>query len=172
MVAPHRRAGRALGLLAAVALTLLIPATAFADTGGPGAVIAPAASNGATAWIEGVTFNNKLLATIRVGLVCDELTYFDWETYEEVTTTEGFAYADGQLLQAQGRSIASAFGSAYRMPVTCDGSTVNDVAIQVYAQTLPLKRGDALVGASVWATGGGEGGDHYAATGPTSVRLR
>lgn len=162
---------RAFGLLAALVVALVVPATVFADEpGGPG--IEPWASQGATADIEGVTLNSRLMATINVAVVCDELTYFNWETWEEYTTTDGVVYAGGQLLQAQGRSIASASGFARRAAVTCDGSTVNHVAVQVIAESLPLRRGDALVGVSlsVYASGG-EGDGAYASSGPVAVKL-
>ena len=77
---------------------------------------------------------------------------------------------DGVLLQAQGRSIASASGFVPRTAVTCDGSTVNHLSVQLIADNLPLRRGDAVVGVSA-EIGPGEGGN-FGASGPTPVKLR
>jgi hypothetical protein len=160
---------RAFGLVLALGAALVIPSTVLADTGGPG--ISPRFGRGATADVERVTLDNKLMATIQVAVTCDEIRYFDWEIYDWVTTTSGTLSAGGQLLQAQGRSIASAIGYSGQVPVTCDSSTLNHVSVQVIAQNLPLKRGDALVGATVEIFAG-EGSGGSASTGPVAVKLR
>lgn len=164
-----RRRTRAFGLVVALGAALVIPSTVLADTGGPG--ITPRASYGATADIEGVSLDGKLMATIRIAVRCDQLTYFNWETGEQVTTTTGSLSGSGQLLQAQGRSIASATGFSGQQVATCDGSTVNHLSIQVIAQNLPLKRGEALAGASVEIFAG-DGGGAFASTGPLAIKLR
>ena len=166
----HRRRARSLGLIAALVMGLAIPASALADTGG-GSAIDPRSSNGATTDITGVTLNNKLMATISFRVTCDPITYFDYETGQEVTTTEGHLGGAGALLQAQGRSIATANGYLPQADVTCDGSTINSLSVAVIAQSLPLKRGEALVGVNVYINAGDFSGDS-ASTGPTSVKLR
>jgi len=165
-----RGRARRLGLITALVMAVAIPATALADTGG-GSAIDPRASHGATADIDGVTLNNKLMATIDFRVRCDPITYFDYETWQEVTTTEGRLGGAAALLQAQGRTIAAANGSVPQADVTCDGSTVNSLSVSVIAQSLPLKRGAALAGVSVFISAG-ESGEDSASTGPTSIKLR
>jgi len=164
----HR--GRSLAIVGAALAILLVPGIALADTGG-GTTIGPRVENGVTIDVEGATLNSKLMATVRFAVVCDEITYFDWDTYQEVTTTEGRLGGDATLLQAQGRSIAIALGYASPVDVTCDGSTVNHVTASVVAQNLPLKSGSALAGVSAYISGGGEGEGGYGQSGPTAIKL-
>jgi hypothetical protein len=164
----HQR--RALALALALAAAIALPAAASAATGG--VTIYPRIdTRGVVVDIEGATLNNRLMATIAFRVTCDEITYFDWDTYEEVTTTAGRLSAGGQLLEAQGRSIASASGYAGQ-DVTCDGSTVNHVLVQVLAENLPLKRGDAVAGidADIGAAGAEEAS--FGRSGPTEIKVR
>jgi len=165
---PGRRI-RAFGLAVALVAALAIPAAALAATGG-GDTIQPRMAGPVVVDVEGVTLNDKLLATIQFRLTCNEITYYDWELGQDVTTTEGRLFASGQLIQAQGRSIASASGFGARTDVTCDGSTVNHLAVQVIAGNLPLRRGAALIG--VTADVGAGDGEEFGASGPTELRLR
>lgn len=163
------RRGLALGI--ALAALIALPAATLAATGG-GETIYPRIDNrGVVVDIEGATLNNKLMATIAVRLTCDEITYFDWDTGQEISTTEGRVFTSGQLLEAQGRSIASASGFGDQ-DVTCDGSTVNHLSVQVLAGNLPLKRGDVVAGidAEVGAAGSEEAA--FGRSGPTAFRLR
>lgn len=165
------RRGRSLALVGAALAVLLVPGVAMADTGG-GTTIGPRVERGASVDVQGASLDSKLSATVRFTVVCDPITYFNWDTYEEVTTTDGRLGADATLLQAQGRSIAVAIGYATPIDIVCDGTTVNHATASVIAQNLPLKRGDALVGVTAWlsAQGGGEG-ESYAQSGPTAVKL-
>ena len=157
-------------LVAAVVILVALPASVSADIGGGGLSIRPRDADDVIVDIQGARLDNRLMATISFRVTCDEITYFDWELGQEVTTTEGRLSADAVLAQAQGRSIATAAGALYGVDVTCDGTTVNELAVQAIAQTLPLKRGDALAGVTAYV-GAGEGED-FGASGPTSVRLR
>lgn len=166
------RRGRSLALVGAALAVLLVPGVALADTGG-GTTIGPRYERGATVDIEGASLDSRLLATIRIAVVCDPITYYDWETWEQLTTTDGRLSGDATLLQAQGRSIATAVGYVAAVPVTCDGTTVNHATVSVVAQNLPLRRGDALAGVSVWVSAqGGESSEAFGQSGPTAVRLR
>jgi hypothetical protein len=166
----HRRtAAIGLALVAAIAL----PAAAFAATGGGDTIYPRVDTRGVVVDIEGATLNNKLMATIAIRVTCDEMTYYDYNLGQYVTTTAGILGGQGQLLQAQGRSIASASGFSTATNLTCDGSTVNHATVQVLAATLPLKRGAAVAGvdAEVSPVGVEEGG-FFGRSGPTEIRLR
>lgn len=167
----HQRLGLALAI--AIATAIAAPAAAFAATGGGGTIFPRIADRGVVVDVEGATFNNKLMATVTFRVTCDAITYFDWDLGQEVTTTAGVLSGTGQLLQAQGRSIASASGYSAQMNVTCDGSTVNHASVQLLADNLPLRRGNAVAGidAEVFASGAGEEGS-FGRTGPTAIRLR
>ena len=171
MILETGRRVRSMALVVAALAVLLVPGIAFADEGG-GTTIGPRIENGATIDIEGATLNSKLMATIRFTVVCDPITYFDWETYQEFTTEVGRLSADATVLQAQGRSIATAVGFSSAVALTCDGVTVNHATASVVAQNQPLKRGDALAGVSAWISApGGESGESFAQSGPTAIRL-
>ena len=163
-----RRPLRMLGTALVLLVALGTPAAALAATGG-GEGILPRQSDPVLVDVVDVTLDNKLMATIQYQVTCREFRYYDWELGEYVTTTAGRLFANGALLQAQGRSIASASGFG-RADVTCDGATVNHLSVQVLADVLPLKRGSAVVGVSV-DIGAGETED-FGASGPTAVRLR
>jgi len=165
---PGRRI-RAFGLAVSLVAAISVPAAAMAATGG-GETIAPRTAGPVVVDVEAVTLNDKLLATIQYRVTCDEITYYDWELGQDVTTTQGRLFATGQLMQAQGRSIATASGFGPRTDVTCDGATVNHLSVQVLADSLPLRRSTALVGVSA-DIGAGEG-ENFGARGPTEVRLR
>ena len=167
-VYPGRRL-RAFGLAVSLVAALAIPAAALAATGG-GDTIAPRVAGHVVVDVEGVVLNDKLLATIQFRVTCDEITYYDWELGQDVTTTHGRLSPSGQLMQAQGRSIATASGFGWLSDVTCDGATVNHSSVQVLADTLPLRRGAALVGVSA-EVGAGEQ-QLFGASGPTEARLR
>lgn len=170
VAAGSRRWTRASGLIAAAVMLAALPAAVYADTGNGGISIAPRDADDVIVDISGARLDSRLMATISFRVTCEEITYFDWELGQEVTTTAGRLFADAFLAQAQGRSIATAAGAMHGVDVTCDGATVNQLAIQVIAQSLPLKRGDALAGVATFV-GAGEGEDH-GASGPTSLRLR
>jgi hypothetical protein len=170
---PFTQHRRGLALAIAIATVIAAPAAVFAATGGGGTIYPRIDNRGVVVDIEGATFNNKLMATITFRVTCDPITYFDWDLYQEVTTTAGVLSGTGQLLQAQGRSIASASGFSPQTNVTCDGSTVYHASVQVLADNLPLRRGDAVAGidAEVFAAGAGEEGN-FGRSGPTAIKLR
>jgi hypothetical protein len=146
-----RLAALTAGILIIVALT--IPGVSAADTG---VTIEPAFSQGATVNVASVTFQTKLLVNVALDVSCDPFVERGWDGQPTGnTTTAGSLGGSVQLLQAQGRSIAHGYGSIGQFnvgsPVTCDGSTFR-VVVAVVAQDLPLKRGDALVGAYIGAS--------------------
>ena len=158
---------RMLGAGLAIVVALGVPAAVMAAAGG-GEGILPRVSDPVRVDVVDVTLDNKLMATIQYQVTCREFTYYDWQLGQYVTTTAGRLFSDGELLQAQGRSIASASGFG-RADVTCDGTTVNHVSVQVLADVLPLKKGSAVVGVNV-DVGAGEVEDS-GASGATAVRI-
>ena len=107
---PGRRI-RAFGLAVALVAALAIPAAALAATGG-GDTIQPRMAGPVVVDVEGVTLNDKLLATIQFRLTCNEITYYDWELGQDVTTTEGRLVASGQLIQAIAGNLPLRRGAA------------------------------------------------------------
>ena len=152
-----------------VALSLAAPMAVAADTGGLG--IAARYSNHATADIVGVTFDSKLMVSVRIAVVCDPFEAFDWATGEVVLVEDGQIGASATVIQAQGRTIVGTMAFASQA-VHCDGTTVNLATIPVVASSAPFRRGDALAGTqldvcevpfgSCWAN---------ASSGPTEIRL-
>ena len=164
----HRRG---LALAIAIATAIAAPTAALAATGGGESILPRIDDRGVVVDVEGATFNNKLMATIAVRVTCDPITYFDWNLGQEVTTTAGVLAGTGQLLQAQGRSIASASGFSPRTDVTCDGSTVNHTSVQLLAENLPLKRGDSVVGVDAEVFASGAEDESFGRSGPTAIKV-
>jgi hypothetical protein len=135
---------RAVGILAMFAAALLFPAAAFADTGGGN-------NSTATVTISGVKVIAKVVAEVKVNVVCNPIPTIDPYTGEPTTTTSGFIENAGvSLLQAQGRVVASGSGG-FSGQLTCDGSTVNAFSADVPAASLPWKSGSAVASAFVFA---------------------
>ena len=120
----HRRL-RALIVGGALAVALAMPLAVSADTTG-GSVIQPAFSRGATITLDAVHLESKLIATVDISFTCDPLLVYDWETGTYTTTTAGQVEdAIAVIVQASGRSIASASGTRSAAASLCDGSHVN-----------------------------------------------
>ena len=168
----HRSRLRALTLSGALLACLAVPAVASADT--TGLTIQPAASRGATITVSPtVRMTSKVMATFDVRFTCDPLLVYDWETGETHPSTDGrFAYGTAVLIQAQGRSIASASSEAYGGDdVLCDGTTIHTRQLSVLASTLPWKGGSAIAGVSVSISDTESNVSDWASSGPVQVKL-
>jgi hypothetical protein len=166
---PRLAIAAAVALLAAVA----VPAVAFADTTGGVPSIPPAASRNATISVTSVSVTAKVIAAVNVAFICQPLTYFDWRTGQDVTTTDAkLDSGQATIVQAQGRTIDWGLGdAAFGQSMTCDGTHVNQVTMPVTASVAPWKTGTAVVGAAITVIDPqGFTGD-YASSGPVTVRL-
>jgi len=89
------------------------------------------------------------------------------------TTTAGrVGGASATIVQASGKSVASASGSAFGGTAVCDGTSTNTTSIAVVAATSPWKSGSAAGGVTVSVDAGDEeNGFGYGSTGPMVIRL-
>lgn len=160
------------GLLgAALVVALALPAAVSADTTGGGA-IQPASSRGATITLDAVHRLSKVLARVDISFTCDPLRVYDWETGTTSTTTAGHLdAASAVIVQASGRTVAAASGDAFGGDVTCDGTTLHRVSIDVVASTMPFKAGAAAAGATVSIADASFEANDYASTGAVMVKL-
>ena len=163
---------RALAVSGAVLACLALPAAASADTTS-GLTIQPAASRGATITMAPtIRITSRVMATVEVGFVCDPFEIYDWDTGETRTTTDGqLEGGTFVVVQAQGRSIASASADLFGGAVVCDGTTVQRRSVSVIASNLPWKAGAAVAGVSMYAVDPLGQSGHYASTGPVAVKL-
>ena len=163
---------RVLAAGAGIALTLAIPAVAFADTTSGPPSIQPAFTRNATIQVQSVTVTAKVIATVSLAFTCQPLQMFDWDTGETIETTVG-RLEGGQVtvIQAQGRTIAWGQTELFGGTATCDGTTVNHVSAPVTAAVAPWKTGTAVVGASVVVIDENGSTSDFASSGPVTVRL-
>jgi hypothetical protein len=111
---------------------------------------------------------------VDISFTCGPIQVYDFETGTWTTTTSGHVDdASATIVQASGRSIASASGDSFGGAVTCDGSAVYTREIDVVASTAPFKTGAAVAAASVsiGAVASESGGGNFASSGPVSVRI-
>jgi len=153
-------------------LTLAIPATVSADTTGGVPSIQPASSRDATISIDSISVIGKVVANVRISVVCQPFDSYDWNTGETFQTTDGSVeFANVTVLQAQGRTLD--YGSIdFGGRAVCDGATVNHYEVPVSAAVSPWKNGAAVAGATVYIADRASFQDSDAAsTGPLAVRL-
>ena len=142
----HRRT-RAFGLAVALGAALFIPGSVLAATGGGGG----GGPSSATVTIRSVKVIAKVIAEVQVRIICDPIPTIDPNTGEPTTSTVGFIENSWvNVLQAQGRAVASGTGSFYGQ-LTCDGLTANTFTVDIAAANLPWKNGSAVVNAGVYA---------------------
>ncbi len=170
----HRHGSRLRALIVSGALLacFALPGVASADTSG--VTIQPAASRGATIELGStIRITSKVMATFEIRFTCDPLLVYDWETGETHSSTDGrFGYGSAVLIQAQGRSIASASAEVYGGDaVLCDGTTVHTRTVSVLASTLPWKAGSAIAGVSVSIEDTDGQTNDWATSGPVQVKL-
>ncbi len=136
---------RIVAIGALVALALAAPGAVSAATPG---------GTGATVNIVSATFANKLVVNVTLEITCQPFVQLDWSGVPTgVTSTSGTIAGQVSLMQAQGRTIAHASGginppTQTGPEVTCDGSTFR-VTVPLQAQDLPLRRGAAVISATV-----------------------
>jgi hypothetical protein len=163
MNGPGRRRGMAIAL--GVSLALALPLVASASGGGPAG-----GSGNATISFGSAKVIGKVVAEIQVNVVCDPLTTID-PYGQETTTTEGYLeFGWLNLLQSQGRAVASGSGELYG-PVTCDGTTVNGFIVDIAATTRPWKTGTAVASAGVSISDPAFFSGDSGTTGPVTLKL-
>ena len=155
----------------ALALSMALPLAVSADT--TEGSIPPAASNGVTITGSSFHIDSKLIVTTTFTFRCDPIQVYDWETGMYTSTTAGrLGGASATIVQASGRSVASASGSAGGGAVVCDGTSTNTASIAVVAATSPWKSGAAAGGVTAFVDAGDEeNGSGYGSTGPMVIRL-
>ena len=145
MTRTHHGRLRTLGAALALLVALGGPTAVLAATGGGGG------PGTLTVSISDVKVIGKVIAEVRINVVCDPFSIYDPYTGELTTTATGsIEESNVTVLQAQGRAVASGSGSFFG-PLLCDGSTVNAFVADVPATSLPWKNGSAVVSASAWA---------------------
>jgi hypothetical protein len=161
---------RALIVGGALAVALAMPLAVSADT--TGGSIPPAQAAGATITLGAVHFQSKVLATVDISFTCDPFQVYDWETGTWTTSTAGTGgEASAVIVEASGKTIATATGGTSFGAVTCDGASVSTLSIPVVASVSPFKAGVAAAGAFVSVSNDFGSNYDYASTGPIMVRL-
>ena len=166
-----RRRWRLLLVGAALALALAVPSSALADTTAT-PTIYPADSRGATVTLTGGSIVGRLVANTTVTFTCDPFLVYDWESGQEVESTEG-RLEDGSvtILQASGRTINYGQVGFWGGSVVCDGGTVNRRDLGVVASVSPWRSGSVVAGATVYIASADYNSSHFASTGPVTIRL-
>jgi hypothetical protein len=163
-------------LLASSALlaTLLLAAsvdTVAADT--TPVTIPPAAAFRAAPQLTispNVRLVGSVVATIHVDVVCDPMPS-EWDPSIDPTIgrSEG---TSAQVVQAASKkTIAAGQTSGGGELFTCDGSTVNPVDFSVVSQTVPFKKGTAVIGIQLQLCNADCSSSGYRSTGPVAVTL-
>lgn len=160
------RRARLLAAAGLIAVSLAAPLAASAAEGGD-VFIWPRYSHGATVDVTGTSYEGKLLVTVTFALVCDPFQRWDGQT-----VVDGRIGGSAAMIQAQGRSVIGGTGYASQ-DVVCDGSTVNSATVPIFADSVTFRRGEAIVGASMYVCERPYGSCWAdASSGPVSVKLR
>jgi hypothetical protein len=110
-----------------------------------------------------------VLATVHVDVVCDPMpSEWDPEADPTVGHSEG---TTAQVVQAVSKRAIAAGESSGGGTFVCDGSTVNPLDISVVSQTVPFKKGTAVVGVQLQICNADCSGGGYRSTGPILVTL-
>jgi hypothetical protein len=117
-----------------------------------------------------VTLLGGVLATIHVDVVCQPMPS-EWDPSVDPTIghSEG---TSGQVIQAVSKkAIAAGEGSGFGGEFVCDGSTVNSLDIPVVSQTVPFRKGMAVIGVQLQICNADCSGSGYRSTGPILATL-
>lgn len=130
-------------LAALVALLVGAVAPASAATGGGGG-----SGGGVSIGFSGATISARIQVNVAFTLVCVPVTSLANPDGVTAATYGATVTVD----QASGRTIAHASGGDLMpsgQPVTCDGTTVNNLSMSVLSTNVPFHGGSAIVGISV-----------------------
>ena len=110
-----------------------------------------------------------VVATVHVDVVCDPMPS-EWDPEADPTAghSEG---TTAQVVQAVSKRAIAAGESAGGGTFVCDGSTVNPLDITVVSQTVPFKKGTAVVGVQLHICNVDCSGFGSRSTGPILVTL-
>lgn len=168
---PVVRRSRTILIGAALIALLALPGAALADTTTT-PTIYPAESRGATIEVSGGTILGRVVVSTKVAFTCQPFRSFDWQTGQEVETTEGsLEFGAVTILQASGRTINYGEAEFFGGPVVCDGTTVNRRDVAVGAGVAPWKSGSAVAGARVHVASADFNSSDYASSGAIVIRL-
>jgi hypothetical protein len=110
-----------------------------------------------------------VLAAVHVDVVCDPMPS-EWDPSVDPTVghSEGTTV---QVIQAVSKRAIAAGQSQGGGTFVCDGSTVNPLEIPVVSQTVPFKKGTAVVGVQLQICNADCSGFGSRSTGPVLVAL-
>ena len=110
-----------------------------------------------------------VLATVHVDVVCDPMpSKWDPSVDPTVGHSEG---TTAQVIQAVSKRAIAAGESSGGGTFVCDGSTVNPLDIPVVSQTVPFRKGTAVVGVQLHICNADCSGSGFRSTGPILVTL-
>jgi hypothetical protein len=111
-----------------------------------------------------------VLATIHVDVVCDPMpSEWDPSTDPTVGHSEG---TSAQVIQAVSKKAIAAGEGWGGGTFVCDGSTINPLDIPVVSQTVPFKKGTAVIGVQIQICNADCSGSGYTSTGPMTATLK
>jgi hypothetical protein len=117
-----------------------------------------------------VTLLGGVLATVHVDVVCDPMPS-EWDPSVDPTVghSEG---TSAQVIQAASKkAIAAGQGDGFGGEFVCDGSTINSLDIPVVSQTVPFRKGTAVIGVQLQICNADCSGSGYRSTGPILATL-
>jgi hypothetical protein len=117
-----------------------------------------------------VTLLGGVLVTVHVDVVCQPMPS-EWDPSVDPTIghSEG---TSAQVIQAASkRAIASGQSDGFGSEFICDGSTVNSLDIPVVSQTVPFRKGTAVIGVQLQICNADCSGSGYRSTGPILATL-
>ena len=158
---------------AATLATLLLAASVGTVAADTTPITIPPAGEFRTAPRLTVSPNIKLVggvvATVHVDVVCDPMPS-EWDPNIDPTAghSEG---TTAQVVQAVSKRAIAAGESSGGGTFVCDGSTVNPLDIAVVSQTVPFKKGTAVVGVQLQICNADCSGFGSRSTGPILVTL-
>jgi hypothetical protein len=158
---------------AATLATLLVAASVGTVAAETTTVTIPPAGAFRTAPQLTVSPNVKLVggvvATIHVDVVCDPMPS-EWDPNVDPTVghSEGTTV---QVVQAVSKRAIAAGESSGGGTFVCDGATVNPLDLTVVSQTVPFRKGTAVVGVQLQVCNADCSGGGFRSTGPILVTL-
>ena len=110
-----------------------------------------------------------VVATIHVDVVCDPMPS-EWDP--SIDPTRGHSEGTtAQVVQAASKKAIAAGETDGGGLFVCDGSTVNPLDLSVVSQTVPFRKGVAVVGVQLQICNDDCSGGGYRSTGPIPVTL-